>query len=102
MTSRVKDLLTQSQPHCAGKKQTSALEERHATHAAKILRQRGDGQSANTSQSIGSAVDCCHQFGADVVLNMLNKVMFEEWEFVGNRKDYYSPTNSYIDEVGHM
>jgi F-box protein 21 len=102
MATRVKELLTKSsvsQSHCNSNEQTPALEERHTTydHAAKVLRQSGDSQSAN--RSITSAIDCGHQFNADLVLRTLNKVMFEEWQFVGNTRDYYNPNNSYIDEV---
>ena len=42
----------------------------------------------------------CQMFGVRSVLIVLNRVMFEEWQFVGNTQDYYSPSNSYIDEVG--
>ncbi|XP_062510833.1 F-box only protein 21-like [Corticium candelabrum] len=61
--------------------------------ATKIpFEKSSDYNSCYVSQS-------CQMFGVRSVLIVLNRVMFEEWQFVGNTQDYYSPSNSYIDEV---
>lgn len=37
--------------------------------------------------------------GAHEILNIINRVLFEEEKFRGNRNDYYDPRNSYLNEV---
>lgn len=116
MANRVRELLTDSLTSQSG----SSVEGKSCT--AKVLRQTSDNKSVANSLSTQSeqtvsrtgdglheavsiqprasaAGELCLAFGARRVLCMLNKVMFEEWKFVGNTTDYYNPVNSYIDEV---